>query len=431
MLCFSRRNFFKSTLAVAAPLVIPRGVFAQSDGTPGANERIGIAGIGVGRQGHYIFSGACRSKLTQPVCTADVYLPRAKDVAKKLACLDAYQDYRRVLERKDVDAVVSATPEHWRGLTCINACLAGKHVYAEKPMSLTISEGRMMVTAARKNKVVFQSGSMQRSYRENQIGCNFIRSGGLGKIEKVVAANYESPWLCDLPEEPVPEGLDWDMWCGSTEPVPFNRNIFAPRAQPGWLSFRPYSGGEMTGWGTHGLDQIQCALGMDLTGPVEIIVEGEKLEPVTYLKPESALRGNQLCSVPRLSFRYANGITVYLDKANRGGGLFFGSEGKMEIWRGKLTSNPKELAQKLLRESPIRSSNHVENWLECILSGGTPRSDVEIGHRSASLCHLLNIARYLGRSLKWDPEKELFIGDDEANTWLSRPVRKGYELPAV
>jgi len=433
----TRRDFLKSAASaalvagVASPTLIPRSALA--DGTrPGANDRIGVAGIGVGRRGSEIFASAARNPKAQAICVADVWLPRAENIAKKHKCDAAYQDYRRVLDRKDVDAVLTATPEHWRGLVCINACLAGKHVYGEKPITLTISEGALMEKAARKNNVVFQTGSQQRSQRQNYVGCEFIRNGGLGQIKEVIAANYESPWLCDLPAQPIPDGLDWETWCGPTPVVPYNIDLFTPRAKPGWLSFRPYSGGEMTGWGTHGFDQIQCALGTDLTTPTEIIVEegAEKLIPPVYSKAEDAKRGNEICSKPRLAYKYANGIIVRLGNANRGGGIFIGEKGKMEIFRGNLKSNPPEIAEELLK-SERRDQDHVDNWLSCILTGERPISDIAIGRRSAAICHLLNIARYLGRSLKWDPDKEVFIGDDEANTYLSREPRKGYELPTV
>jgi predicted dehydrogenase len=433
----TRRDFLKSAASaalvagVASPTLISRSALA--DGTrPGANDRIGVAGIGVGRRGSEIFASAARNPKAQAICVADVWLPRAENIAKKHNCDAAYQDYRRVLDRKDVDAVLTATPEHWRGLVCINACLAGKHVYGEKPITLTISEGALMEKAARKNNVVFQTGSQQRSQRQNYVGCEFIRNGGLGEIKEVIAANYESPWLCDLPAQPIPDGLDWETWCGPTPVVPYNIDLFTPRAKPGWLSFRPYSGGEMTGWGTHGFDQIQCALGTDLTMPTEIIVEegAEKLIPPVYSKAEDAKRGNEICSKPRLAYKYANGIIVRLGNANRGGGIFIGEKGKMEIFRGNLKSNPPEIAEELLK-SERRDQDHVDNWLSCILTGERPISDIAIGRRSAAICHLLNIARYLGRSLKWDPDKEVFIGDDEANTYLSREPRKGYELPTV
>ncbi len=430
----SRRNFLRymttTSVACAIPELIARTALADGN-RPGANERIGVAGIGVGRRGSEVYAIAAKNPKTQPICVADVWLPRAESVAKANGCEAAYQDYRKVLDRKDVDAIVTATPEHWRGLVCINACLAGKHVYGEKPITLTINEGKLMEKAARRNNVVFQTGSQQRSMRENVIGCDFIRNGGLGEIKEVIAANYESPWLCNLPAQQVPEGLDWETWCGPTPVVPYNIDLFTPRANPGWLSFKPYSGGEMTGWGTHGFDQIQSALGMDLTGPAEILVEeGSKLELPIYSQSETAERGNQICSKPRLAYRYPNGITVRLGNGNRGGAIFLGTKGKLEIFRGNLTSNPPELAQELLKKE-IQVQDHVDNWLSCIITGKRPVSDIAIGRRSAAICHLLNIARLLGRSLKWDPKEEVFIGDDEANMHLSREVRKGYELPEV
>ncbi len=436
----SRREFLKSSSALVAatfatPLIIPRSALAQ-DGVPGANERIGVAGIGVGRQGSGVFAEAVRHKAAQAVCVCDVFLPRAEEIAKKAGVKDAYQDYRKVLDRKDVDAIVTATPEHWRSLICVNAALAGKHIYAEKPITLTVEDGKLMLKAARKNNVVFQCGSMQRSYRENYLGCKMIQDGKLGKITEVIAANYETPWLCNLPAQPIPDGLDWEMWCGPTEPIPYHIDLFTPRANPGWLSFRPYSGGEMTGWGTHGFDQIQCALQMDDTGPVEILVDGGKLDPPTYDKPESAQRGNKICSEPRLKYRYANGVTVHLGKdgveGNRGGAIFLGDKAKAEIFRARVQSNPQELVDEYFKEhADLKLPSHVADWIECIPDRKRPLGDIESGHRTATICHLLNIARYLGRSLRWDPDKEIFPDDAEANAWLSRPHRKGYELPNV
>ena len=425
----NRREFLKAAGAMAAPMVIPRLCLAQ-DGAPGANEKIYIAGIGVGRQGGSIFRAAAKNAKAKAVCVADVYLPRAEQMAKSTGCGAAYQDFRRVLERRDVDAVLTATPDHWRSTVCVAACRAGKHVYGEKPISLTVADGRQIVTAAREAKIVFQTGSMQRSMRENVIACKVIRSGGLGEIQAVTAANYESPWLGNLPGEPIPDGLDWETWCGPTAIVPFHSNLFAPRTNPGWISFRPYSGGEMTGWGTHGLDQIQAALGMEESGPVEILVEGERLIPPVYDKPESRERGDRLCSTPKLGFRYANGIVVTMNNANRGGAIFYGSKGKLEIFRGRLTSNPPELAEELLKNDPRPSDDHIDNWFRCILSGEKPRADIEAGHRTASLCHLLNIGRELGRNLTWDPADEKFPNDAQANALLAREPREGWNAQA-
>jgi len=463
----SRRRFLGRSLAftaaaVSAPYIIPSGVLA-SGGKPGANDRIGIAVIGPGRQGGGLLSSAGGSKMARIVAIADVNLVRARERAAKYKA-EVYQDYRKMLERKDIDAVITATPEHWRSLTCIHACQAGKDIYAEKPMTLTIREGRLMVEAARKYGRVFQCGSQQRSQVQNHYGCKLVRDGAIGKINKVIAANYESPWECGFSAQPIPAELDWDMWCGPTEPVPYHPELYIPRGKPGWLSFRPYSGGEMTGWGAHGFDQIQCALGVDDTGPVEVWVEGDKFNPPTYTEPESSARGNKICSVPKVFFRYASGTVMELANGPRGGGIFIGEKGKITIDRGSCVSDPPEIAINAMKEaiaeerekarvrkssvsdptpppSPIGNKaakkaepvpdingGHMQNWFDCIKSREKPIADVEIGHRSATVCHLGNIARLTGKKLAWDPVKEQF-DDSEANKYLDRLHRKGYELP--
>lgn len=415
--------------AFAAPLFVPCSALA-ADGRPGANERIGVGYIGAGRRAAQI--GLTTDAVN--VAVADVHLKRAEGWAARVGCA-AFQDYRKLLERKDVDAVVVATPDHWHALPSIHACQAGKHVYCEKPLSLTIREGRAMAQAARKYNVAFQTGSQQRSTAANRFGCELVINGRLGRIQRVLAHNYPSPWNCGLPAEPVPEGLDWDMWCGQTEPRPFHRDLYPCRANPGWLSFRPYSGGEMTGWGAHGFDQVQWALEMDDSGPVEIWVEGEPFDPPTYTQPESRARGDAQCSKPKVFLRYPGEIVMELaEGAPAGGAIFIGTEGKLTIDRGKVVSEPPEIAKEPLADNErrlYRSDNHVQNWLDCIRSGRRCVADVEIGHRSATVCHLANIARWLGRRAVWDPVREVFPGDDEANQYLDRPQRKPYQLPDV
>lgn len=453
----SRRQFIQcAAAAIAAPYFVPSNVF-------GANDRIGLAVIGPGRQGGGLLASAGKSPEARIVAIADVNLVRARQAAKPYRAA-VYKDYRELLERKDVDAVITATPEHWRALTCIHACQAGKDVYAEKPMTLTIREGRLMVEAVRKYGRVFQCGSQQRSQVENHIGCKLVREGVLGKISKVIGNNYPSPWNCGLPAQPVPTELDWDLWCGPTEPVPFNADLYAPRAKPGWLSFRPYSGGELTGWGAHGIDQIQCALGMDESGPVEVWVEGGKFNPPTYTAPETSERGNKLCSIPIIRYRYANGIILELNSDQcRGGGRFIGEKGTIVIDRGACISNPLDLVAGAVKQAiheareqakarkggtadpapppstfadkvkmaptPPLNGGHMQNWFDCIRSRQKPIADVEIGHRSATVCHLGNIARWTGKRLQWDPVQEQF-DDAEANKYLDRVRRKPYELPA-
>jgi len=417
----TRRTFLARAAAaaaagVAAPYLIPSGILA-ADGSPGPNERIGVAGIGVGRQGSGVYGGAAGSKLCRPVAVADANIKRAEQLAARYK-IDAYRDYRKLLERKDVDAVTTATPDHWRALVCIHACQAGKDVYAEKPLTLAIAEGTVLVQVVRKHRRVFQVGSQQRSMAMNRMACEFVRKGGLGKIALVRGMNYPGPQRsAALPEKPPPAGLDWDAWLGQAAMRPYH-----PDWHQGWMRWRDFSGGEMTNWGAHGLDQIQWALGMDGGGPKELwpLADG----------PKGAI-----------GYRYPNGIEVHLDleRGPMGGAIFAGEKGKIEINRNKFTTNPPELIADLPPKEEIdkwrdevalwQAKYHLENWLDCMRTRQRPVADVEIGHRSISISHLANIARELGRKLQWDPAREQFVGDDEANQFVARPRREGYELP--
>jgi len=316
-------------------------------------------------------------------------------------------------------------------LVCIRACQAGKDVYCEKPLGLTVREGRAMLDAARKHGRVFQVGMQRRSSSAYRVGCALIREGRLGKVHTVIGPNYPSPWLSKLVPQPIPDGLDWDVWCGQTEPVPFHQDIYIQRARPGWISLQPYSGGEMTGTGAHTLDIVQWALGTDHTGPVEVWAEGGKLEPIVYLAPEDRNRGDAHCSRGhQVGFRYANGVTVKLDDDATQDWTFLGEKGKLTIVNEKITTDPPEIATEALKgikkDGP---ASHLQNWLDCIKSREKPNADVEIGHCSTTVCHLGNIARWVGRKLRWSPDKETFPGDNEANGYLERPMRKPYQLP--
>jgi predicted dehydrogenase len=410
----SRRSFLTSAgAAAAAPLFLPRRVF-------GANDRISIGVIGVGGRANLLID-----QLPEPgqvVAVADCYLMRCeKSAAKRNAKWRLYQDYRKLLEQKDIDAVIVATTDHGRVLPCIHACQAGKDVYAEKPLTIYIAEGRVLVKAARKYKRIFQVGTQQRSMAMNRLACDFVRNGGLGQIKLVQGVNYtRSKRYTSLPEEPVPEKLDWDMWVGQTPMRPYNKKL-----QFGWMGWWDYSGGETTNWGAHGLDQVQSALGMDGTGPVELWpIEGG---------PQGAV-----------AFRYANGVEVRLELPPgsnlSGGAVFTGEKGKIEIIRNNFKTDPPRMVKNLPPKEEVQkwrddvalwqARYHLGNWLECIQTRHMPLADVEIGHRTISLCHLINITRDMDRRLHWDPKKERFQGDKEANRMLTRPRRKGFELPS-
>ncbi len=412
-----RKGATTAAAGFAAPYFVPSHVLA-APGRPGANDKIGLGFIAVGRR-----AGGLRGMVTksikdghaaQIVAVSDVHTDRMDSFCGS-ATWKKYQDYRKLLEDKDVDGVIISTPDHWHALNSIHAMQAGKDVYIEKPMTLTIREGRLMVDAARKHKRICQTGSQQRSMSQCRFGCELIRNGRIGKLKLVHGANYPSPF--DTPKHPaesVPDGLDWDMWCGPTEPRPYNKKLYLPRPHPtGWISYRPYSGGEMTGWGAHGLDIIQWALGTDKSGPTEVWPVGEGLT----------------CEV---RFRYANGLEVHLDgKASGGGGLFEGEKGKILVVRRKYRTWPESIGKTPIRSDEVhleKSEDHMGNWFDCMRSRKLPIADVEIGHRSSTMCHLGNIARWTGRKLKWDPEKERFLGDDEANKLIDRTRRAPYVL---
>jgi predicted dehydrogenase len=359
------------------------------------------------------------------VALADAYLRRAEETtelckSKWSGFCDGswkiYHDYHRMLDAEKLDAVIVATPDHGRVLPCIHACQAGLDVYAEKPLTLTIGEGRVLVDAVRKYKRVFQVGSQQRTMEMNRFACEIVRTGKIGKLQYVQAVNYTGPRVYQgLPEQPIPEGDNWDGWQGQAPARPFNQAL-----QFGWMQWRSYSGGEMTNWGAHGVDQIQWALGMDGTGPVEI-------QPLTP-GPNGAV-----------AMRYANGVEVRfeLSPGPLGGAVFVGADCKLTIDRNRFETDPPGFIKEVpdpsaaaIWEGPDwKATHHIKNWFNCIRTRERPNADVEIGHRSISVCHLANLAREIGRPLRWDPEKEEFPGDAEANTYVNRPRRQGYELP--
>ncbi|MFZ5829104.1 MAG: Gfo/Idh/MocA family protein [Planctomycetota bacterium] len=473
----SRRRVLKQAAgAAAAGIALPMFISCNRSAAPSGsataatpstaakaspNEQIGVGIIGCGRRNGQLQEG--KGGQGKPpgyariVAVSDLNKVRAEQWANKYNC-PAFQDYRELLDRNDVDVVIYATPEHWHYLPCIHAAQAGKDIYGEQPLSHTIREGRVMADAVRKHNRIFQTGEQQRSHPKTRKAVELILNGRIGKIQSVIGYNYPSPYESALPGEPVPEGLDWDRWCGQNEVVPYNLNVYLSRIRydrdnfppypevkdavgPGWMSFRPYSGGELLNWGCHGLSMVQWALGMDDSGPEEIWVEpAEKLQDLTYDKPETRDRGDAHASKPIIHYKYPGGVTLTLsdtDSRMGGGATFIGEKGTIRIWRDNYECEPKDIDKEPLPADAIRvyeSNNHMQNFFECVRSRKDPIMDIEKGHRVATLCHLGNIARWLGRPIHWDPVKEEFPGDDEASAFLDslypgKPKRAGYELP--
>jgi predicted dehydrogenase len=410
----SRRMFTQAGLMAGAafPYLLPRTAI-------GANDRVRVGVIGAGNRSNLLMDQLPEG--AEIVAVADCYRKRAEDsAAKRKANWRIYDDHRQLLDQKDIDGIIVGTNDHARVLCAIHAVQAGKDVYAEKPLSLYVAEGRALVRAVRKYNRILQVGSQQRSMAMNRLACDFVRSGGLGRIRLVLAANYPpSVPVGGVSEEPVPEGLNWDVWLGQAQKRPFNPTLFGH-----WMQYWDYSGGETTNWGAHGIDQIQSALGMDTTGPVEFYPLPDA--------PEYAV-----------GWRYANGVEVRLelpDAGNiQGGGMFIGEKGRIEITRNDFRTDPPNLIKDLPPQEEIdkwqraqwQAKYHMQDWLDCMRSRKTPLADVEIGHRSISVCHIANITRQLNRKLRWDPEAERFLADAEANDTLTRPRRKGYELPEI
>jgi predicted dehydrogenase len=411
-------------------LFIPRHVLGFGNQT-GANEQIVVGIIGMGVRGNQLILNVPASGRVAAICDADAR-KTAEAVSTHKAKWRIFQDYRELLEQKDLDAVFVAACDHHHVLASILACQAGKDVYCEKPLSLYVREGRALVTAARKHGRVVQTGTQQRTMEMNRFACEFVRDGGIGQIRAIECVNFKGPIPYPaegLPAEPLPAEVDWELWQGQAPERPFNRKLFAhwtDNAGNWWGNWRDYSNSQLTGMGSHAYDMVQYALGADESGPVEFwpVEKG----------PNASLH-----------FRYANGVEVRLsfpdEEPRRGpqlGAVFTGSACKIEINRNKFTTNPPDfirnppdprLAEKWEGDGWV-AKGHVDNWFDCIRTRARPNADVEIGHRTASLCQLLVITRQVGRRLKWDPQQELFRDDAEANSLLDRPRRKGWELPS-
>ncbi len=412
----NRRLFCSSAAATAAFPYVAR------PSVRGANDRIEVGVIGLGGRARWLIQhedfGEARIN-----AVADCWLPRCYEAAKVHPQGEQwrkYHDYREMFDKEKLDAVFVETTTHARVRICMQALQAGLDVYGEKPITLTVEEGRALVNAVRRTKRVFQTGTQQRSMPINMYASKLVASGKIGRIERVIVCNFLAPqeWT-PKPAEPMPEGLNWDEWCNQTELRPYHTELHRR-----WAFWRDYDGGGqswgVTGWGTHSLDQVQAALGTDHTGPVELIPEGPG-------------------PTAKVTLVYASGTQVRLEQEiikdhQQLGAIFEGTKGRIQIVRGDFFPDPPELkkgAPDVIKEGPGENFPHLRNFFLCMRSRKKPNADVEIGHRSTTICHLVNICRELGRPLKWDPKAERFAGDEEANAKLSRPRRAGYELPKI
>ncbi|MHC4401933.1 MAG: Gfo/Idh/MocA family protein [Planctomycetota bacterium] len=408
----TRRGFLRkaaAAAAVAAPLNIKPSALGADGGTA-ASERITMAAIGLGGRGTGVFRNLTQGTDVEALAACDLLRDRLRWA--KSAGLAVYTDFRELLARDDLDAVVVTTPTQWKPLHTIAAAKAGKDVFCEKPMTLCVEDGRAMVTAVRRYSRVFQHGTQQRSSREFRFACEMVRSGRIGKLESVYVHVGGPPRECRLPAEPEPDGFDWDTWLGPAPWRPFNSGI-CMKGCGGWEGYYDYSGGGMTGWGSHHFDIAQWGLAADAAGPVEII------------PPDG--RGVEL-----LTFRYASGVNVYhTGRMGEWAVVFEGTEGKIAVNRGKLKTWPDHLMKKPTTDDEVRlyeSPGHGLDFLRSIRTREHPICDVEIGHRTMTVCHLGNVAYQLRRPLQWNPAAEQFVDDPQANRLLGRAKREPWRL---
>lgn len=420
----SRRKFLRNTAIVAGGItIVPRHVLGRGFTPP--SDKVNLGFIGLGKQGGILARFFTTNTDVQIVAGAEVWRTKQEwfkeEVEKYYAAqrgiehyngVLTYTDYQELLDQKDVDAVVVATPDHWHAIQSIDALKAGKDVYCEKPMTNTIWEGRAMVKAVEKNNGVLQVGSMQRSWERFRKAKEIVESGRLGKLQKVIVHVGDPAKPYDLPAEPLPPGIDWNLWCGPAPLLAYNQ-LIAPEivdTYPDWRDYRETAGGILSDWGAHMFDIAQWCLGMDHTGPVR------------YIPPTdpTAVRG--------LKMYYADGLEMVHEDFGRGWGVrFIGEEGSMDVSRQYLETTPGDILTDMQIDVETvfkNNGNHYQNWIDAIKSRNQPNSDVETGHRTATICNIANIAYELNETLEWDPVKEKFTNNRQANKMRKRKPRK-------
>lgn len=424
---FPRRTFLKSSLTLAGAVFAGRHILSAqtlaSATRPSANSRIGMGFVGMGliSDGHLrTFSGM---RNVQPIAVCDV---KSRELEKASAVLTergykgflATSRFEEVIAHPDVDAVCVTTPDHWHAAIALAAMKAGKDVYIEKPMTLTIEEGKALVAAERKYGRIVQVGSQQRSSPHFRIAANLVRNGLIGEVKEVYCRLGQFP---PPPEEekivPVPEGFDYDRWLGPTPFFPYSENRVAGNYGGGWRCYWEYGSRKLGDWGAHHFDIVQWALGRDNTGPVEFI-------PAGYEGATHDL------------YRYADGIIVWRDKTPDHDPMirFIGTDGEVRVSRGKIETVPTTLVGYQLTNNDIElqeSRDHRLNFLESISSRQPTICPATVGHRTGTICQLAGIAKRLGRAIRWDPVAEQIVGDAEAAAMQDRPRRTGYEMPSL
>ncbi len=429
----NRRQFLKNSAAAGTFLLTPTIVPSSVFGADAPSNRITFGCIGVGRMGLGDLREILGFKQVQVIAVCDVDSNRVKYaqqlVDKKYSTKGdcaTYKDFRDLIARDDIDAVSVVTPDQWHALPAIAAAKAGKDIFLQKPLTLTIKEGRVLSDTVRRYNRIFQVGSQQRSETNFRTACELVRNGRIGKLHTVKVGFGTDPSTTPEPAMPIPDALDYDMWLGPAPWADYTLKRVHPQKgydRPGWLRIQDYGAGMITGWGAHHNDIAQWGMGTEYTGPVEI--DGRADYPKDGLWN---VHGDF-----RIEYTYANGVKVICadTKKNKQGILFEGTEGWVSVMRGRIDAEPKSLLTSTIGPNEIhlyKSNNHKANFLECIKSRTETVAPVEIGHRSCSVCLLGDISMRLGRKLKWDPNAEQFLNDDGANRMLSKPMRSPWCL---
>jgi predicted dehydrogenase len=458
----SRRKVLQSAAAFGALAALPEwfvrrelAMAAEESKAPPltSQPKLPVALIGCGGRGTHV-AAVEGAKYVNVVAICDVDDRQISQAQQKLKGAEVYKDFRKVIERKDIKAIINGTPDHWHTLINMHALRQGKDVYGEKPLTLTIEEGQKLVQVVKESKGILQTGSQQRSDPKFRLACELVRNGRIGKLAHITTILPTGAQGGPFEEQPVPKQLDWDFWQGQAERHPFVRQ----RIQGLFRWWWDYSEGTITDWGAHHHDIALWAMGLDRSGPVSIdgrgigdpVKGGFTTYPsfaIEYLYPNGvthtsyAVPGQgppyateQLMSeAEREKLKEASKLKPKIaDKGWRNGVRFEGSDGWIEVSRGRIDASKKELLDEPLPASATRlykSDNHMENFVNCVKTREQPICPAEIGHRSASVCHLGAISCRLDRKLFWDPEKEEFKDDEQANTMRSRPMHDpwGYD----